>query len=187
MTAFIGLSTGRAGSRYLTALLNHVGVKTLHEQNASPCHWNGSDVRGEISAWFVTQMELSPDPRVWHFSRHPQPFVSSLMKFGFWRMNQPSIHPYLRRTGDIIGDSFRYWVDWNRRILATPTPRRTTFRIEDISREWIARLADTIGAEADTTKIDPAWNEVQEFADIPADVAAEVGDMMEELGYARAC
>ena len=200
---FLGLSTGRSGSRYLASLLNEAGIKTLHETsrpiaelleqagtgalraiNADPKY---RDVRGEVSAHFVTQVEAPLAAQVWHFSRHPQPFVSSLIKFGFWRMKAPSIHPYLRCNGDQVADSFRYWLDWNQRIMGiTQPPQRTTFRIEDLSRELIARLADTIGADADVTKIDPVWNEKQEFAAIPTDIEAEVGEMMEVLGYAQA-
>lgn len=201
-TRFIGLSTGRAGSRYLAKLLNGAGVKTLHESKSTLAvrlnHWTTDGLKatraspehrgvlGEISAHFVTQIEKPLDVQLWHFSRHPQPFVSSLIKFKFWGMNAPSIHPYLRRTGgSAVGNSFLYWVDWNRRILdAAPRPQRTTFRIEDVSRELIASLAGTIGAAVDITKIEPAWNEVQEFAEIPDVVAGEVGDMMGVLGYA---
>jgi len=181
---FLGLSTGRSGSRYLAGLLNDVGVETLHERHADLSQWNGCGALGEVSAWFVTQYEKAPSSQVWHFSRHPQPFVSSLLKFGFWGMNHPSIHPYLRRSGDQVADSFRYWVDWNRRILAIPHPLRVTFQIEDVDADLIWLLADSVGVEADTTKIAPAWNEKQEFAEIPVAVATEVREMMEELGYA---
>lgn len=181
---FIALSTGRAGSRYLAGLLNRAGVPTIHERNMTASPWTSHGALGEVTAWFVTQMEACPSAQVWHFSRHPQPFVSSLMKFGFWKMHAPAIHPYLRRTGDRISDSFRYWVDWNRRILAIPHPRRTTFRIEDVDRDLIQYLAHTIGFHADVEKIDPVWTESQEFAPIPHDVAWEVGQTMRALGYA---
>jgi len=181
---FLALSTGRAGSRYLAKLLNDVGVPTLHEKHGDLSEWNGSPALGEVSAWFVTQTEKAPDARVWHFSRHPQPFVTSLVKFGFWGMNHPSIHPYLRRSGDQIADSFLYWVDWNRRILEVPHPRRTTFRIEGLCSDLLWLLADSVGVDADTAGVVPAWNEAQDFAPIPADVAGEVGGMMEVLGYA---
>lgn len=182
---FIGLSTGRAGSRYLAELLNAVGVKTLHEVNMDAARWVGNGALGEVSAHFVTQMDRWPEARVWHFSRHPQPFVSSLMKFGFWAMNAPSIHPYLRRTGDLVADSFRYWIDWNRRILegATP-PRRVTFRIEDINADLVSWLAHAVGIEADVSKMHPGWNERREPAPIPPEVECELIPMMETLGYA---
>ena len=183
---FIALCTGRCGSRYMAKLLTQAGIATLHEKNTPDLRqWSGPGALGEVNGHFVTQMDPWPEARVWHFSRHPQPFVSSLMKFGFWAMNAPSIHPYLRRTGDQAADSFRYWVDWNRRILEIPEPRRTTFRVEDVSRELIARLAETIGHEADVEKINPSWNEAQVFAGIPADVEAEVYKMMELLDYAQ--
>ena len=183
---FIGLSTGRAGSRYLAGLLNAAGVKTLHEVHSKVAM--DADAQGEISAHFVTQMEPPIQAEVWHFSRHPQPFVSSLMKFNFWAMNAPSIHPYLRRTGDAVADSFLYWVDWNRRILdLAQHPQRTSFRIEDVNRDLIFHLAASIGVDANGEDIDLAWDERQAFAEIPASVAGEVADMMEELGYAQAC
>ena len=198
---FIGLSTGRAGSRYLAKLLNDAGVKTLHESTdllavslnemgVTALGTIGNDpkyqgVSGEISAHFVTQVEMPLDAQIWHFSRHPQPFVSSLIKFRFWNMNAPNIHPYLRRTGDLIADSFLYWVDWNARIISlAPPPQRTTFRIEDVCRDYIVFLADTINAEVDVTKIDPRWDEKQELAVIPVSVEAEVNEMMGVLGYA---
>ena len=157
---FLGLCTGRCGSRYLTSMLNASGVKTLHERNTQGLsQWAGDGAMGEINGHFVTQLDPWPEAQVWHFSRHPQPFVSSLMKFGFWRMNAPAIHPYLRRTGDLVADSFRYWVDWNRRILDIPHPRRSTFRIEDIDRDTITYLAHTIGAKVDVDAIDPKWDE----------------------------
>jgi len=183
---FLGLCTGRCGSRYLTRLLNDAGVPTLHERNTPDLsQWAGNGAVGEVNGHFVTQMDPWPEARVWHFARHPQPFVSSLMKFGFWKMNAPAIHPYLRRTGDRVADSFRYWVDWNRRILdAVQHPRRTTFRIEDVDRDLIWLLADSVGIEADIAKIDPAWDEQQDFALIPEAVAGEVDEMMRLLGYA---
>lgn len=182
---FLGLSTGRAGSRYLTAHLNAAGVKTLHEVNPSPKRTLEDGAVGEVSAHFVTTPAPPTAIKVWHFSRHPQPFVTSLIKFGFWQMNAAAIHPYLRRTGDIVADSFLYWVDWNRRILHdTNPPQRITFRIEDISYVLIRRLAASIGIEADATAAPPIWNEAQEFAPIPGSVAGEVGDVMGALGYA---
>lgn len=185
---FLGLSTGRAGSRYLAKLLNAVGVPTLHEVNSDLRGWSSPGALGEVSAHFVTQIGVQSEAQVWHFSRHPQPFVSSLLAFGFWGMHAPHIHPFLRRTGNQIADSFRYWVDWNRKILdATPTPQRTTFRIEDIDRELVVSLAAMAGVEVNGAQIEPAWNEQREFAEIPTAVESEVFDMMETLGYARAC
>jgi hypothetical protein len=183
---FLGLCTGRCGSRYLTRLLNEVGIPTLHEKNTPDLsRWAGNGALGEVNGHFVTQLDPWPKAHVWHFARHPQPFVSSLMKFGFWIMYEPAIHPYLRCTGDQVGDSFRYWVDWNRRILEIPTPRRVTFKIEDIDRDLIWLLADSIGVDADTAKIDPVWDEIQEFAEIPVDIQPEVHEMMDLLGYLR--
>lgn len=182
---FVGLSTGRTGSRYLTTMLNLAGIKTIHE------NLNGGyvapDVIGEVSAHLVTQYE-DTDAKIWHFSRHPQPFVSSLIHIGFWDINVKAIHPYLRRTGDMLADSYRYWVDWNQRILdLAPEPQRTTFKIEDVSQEMIVRLARTIGADINAEHIHPQWKDRQEFAPIPTDVEEEVFQMMEVLGYARSC
>lgn len=191
--SFIGLSTGRAGSRYFTKLLNDAGVKTTHEtgiwdvQSLSKFMDTDSDVKGEVSAHYVTQIKNPVDFRIWHFTRHPQPFVSSMLKFGFWRLDTPNIHPFLRKTGDPLSDSYRYWVDWNQRILdliKQPRQRATFFRIEDVNRDVIANLARSIGIEADTSKINPCWDEKQEFAEIPSEVEAEVYKMMEVLGYA---
>jgi hypothetical protein len=183
---FLGLCTGRCGSRYLVELLNDAGVPTLHEKNTDSLHlWNEPEAMGEINGHFVTQMDPWPEARIWHFNRHPQAFVASLIKFGFWDMDAPAIHPYLRRTGDQLGDSYRYWIDWNRRILEIPEPRRTTFRIEDISRELIVHLADTIGVEAESESALPRirWIEAQEFAEIPVDVESELYELMDLLGY----
>jgi len=170
--------------------LNAAGIPTFHEKNPDLRRWGGPNQMGEINGHFVVQMEKAgdpwPDAVIWHFSRHPQPFVTSLMKFGFWSLHAPSIHPFLRRTGKVLDDSFLYWVDWNERILRIPEPRRTTFRIEDVSRSLIADLAATIDARADVDKIAPAWNEKQDFAEIPPAVVPEVYDMMDQLGYARA-
>jgi hypothetical protein len=166
--------------------LNDAGVPTLHEKNTDSLRlWNEPEALGEINGHFVTQMDPWPEARIWHFTRHPQPFVASLIKFGFWDMDEPHIHPYLRRTGDQLGDSYRYWIDWNRRILEIPEPRRTTFRIEDISREWIVRLADMIGIEVEPEGKLPRirWIEAQEFAEIPVDVESELYEMMDLLGY----
>lgn len=183
---FIGLCTGRCGSRYLAKLLNAAGIPTFHEKNDNLRKWGGPKQLGEISGHFVSQMERDPwpDAQVWHFTRHPQPFVTSLVKFGFWSLHAPSIHPFLRRTGDIYADSFLYWVDWNRRCLAIPEPRRTTFRIEDVSRDLIARLAATIGVEPKLNGLSPAWNEKQDFAVIPDfPEVEELLSLMDELGY----
>lgn len=185
---FLGLSTGRAGSRYLAELLNKAGVRTLHEVHSDLRGWCSNGALGEVSAHFVTQMALQPEAQVWHFSRHPQPFVASLMAFGFWGMHAPHIHPFLRRTGNPVADSFRYWVDWNQKILdAAPEPQRTTFRIEDIDRNLVVRLAAMAGIEVNGAQIEPVWDEKQEFSEIPAAVEPEVFDMMETLGYARGC
>jgi hypothetical protein len=192
---FIGLSTGRAGSRYLTALLNDAGVPTSHETGIWDCESlskfmaGDGDVLGEVSAHYVTQIKshLPVDFRIWHFSRHPQPFVSSMLKFGFWDLDTPNIHPFLRKTGDPLSDSYRYWVDWNQRILdITGRNARTMFRIEDVDRDLIDMLTFRIGIDADTSKINPCWEEKQEFAEIPSEVEAEVTGMMEVLGYAVA-
>jgi len=170
----------------MAKLLNGAGMVTLHEKNTPDLRrWSGPGALGEVNGHFVTQMDPWPEARVWHFNRHPQPFVSSLMKFGFWAMNAPAIHPYLRRTGDQVADSFRYWVDWNRRILEIPEPRRTTFRVEDVTADLISLLANTVGVDADVSGITPKWNERQEFTPIPAEVEGEVIPMMETLGYAR--
>jgi hypothetical protein len=136
---------------------------------------------GEASAWFVSQ-PMWPELRIWHFSRHPQPFVTSLIRFGFWGLNNVSIHHHLRHTRDEVADSFSYWVDWNRRILDIETDHRTTFRIEDICDDLIDRLAQTVGRTS--TSMRPAWNERQEFAQIPEVVRGETVAMMQELGYA---
>ena len=184
---FIGLSTGRTGSRYLRTQLSNAGVQTMHERTDMLKSWSPANgAVGEVSAWLVTQMEQAPEAQVWHFTRHPQPFVRGLMKSGFWEMSHPNIHPFLRRTDDPIVNSFLYWVDWNQRILdGAEPPRRTTFRIEDIDADLIARLAETVGIEADTSKIEPTWREARAPMPIPAEVAGEVIPLMETLGYAR--
>jgi len=182
---FIGLSTGRSGSRYLAELLNRAGVETVHEQSRSAADWERCGAMGEVTAWLVAYMDAFPEVLVWHFSRHPQPFVSSLIGFGFWNMCHPAIHPHLRRTGDVVADSFLYWVDWNQRIIdGAPHPRRTTFRIEDVNADLISWLANAVDIDADVSGLEPAWNEKQEFASIPDEVAPEVDRMMEVLGYA---
>lgn len=181
---FLGLSTGRAGSRYLTSLLNRAGIPTIHEKNLSPPTWNAQGCLGEVSAHLVVKgPDTWPRAKVWHFSRHPQPFVTSLIKFGFWRMHAPAIHPFLQRTGNTLADSYRYWLEWNRRILEVPSDRRTTFRIEDVSPWLIHHLAETIGHTAKLDGLAPKWNERQAFAPIPDEVAEDVHAMMEALGY----
>lgn len=183
---FIGLSTGRAGSRYLAKQLSAAGVKTLHEKHLSVRGWNGGNAVGEVTAWFVAYMDQIPDAQIWHFSRHPQYFVRGLMRSGFWGMRHPNIHQFLRLTNDRVADSYLYWVDWNQRILdGADPPRRLTFRIEDINADLISWLANSIGIEAETSKIKPKWNEAREPMPIPAEVAGEVLPMMETLGYAR--
>ena len=182
---FIALSTGRSGSRYLADLLNRVGIKTLHEKTKALPVWKGGEALGEVTAQFVPRMEVYPLAQVWHFSRHPQPFAMSLLQFGFWYMANSTIHPHLRRTGNLIADSFLYWVDWNQRIMdGATTPRRTTFHIEDVNTDLLFRLGKTIGIEADVSKVNPEWNERQAFAPIPSEVEGEVFPMMEVLGYA---
>lgn len=180
---FLGLSTGRAGSRYLTRILNKAGIPACHEKTFGT-EWRERGVLGEVTAHLVVHVDRWPRAKIWHFSRHPQPFVSSLLKFGFWRLHAPSIHPYLRRTGDDLADSYRYWVDWNERLLAVPEPRRTSFRIEDVDRAVIERLAATIGEPAEVARIAPRWRERQAFAPIPRAVEPEVRAMMDRLGYA---
>ena len=184
---FIALSTGRSGSRYLTLQLCRAGIRTLHEHNADLSRWKGDGALGEVSAWFVTQLGKANGAMVWHFTRHPQPFVSSLMKFGFWNMNHPSIHPHLRRTGDLLVDSYRYWIDWNLRLLAVPKQQRITFRIEDLDYATIWLLGRSIGKDADPSRCELSWNERQAFAEIPDDVIEDLYPMMEHFGYAPRC
>ena len=182
---FLGLSTGRAGSRYFAGLMNKAGVKTLHEQQADLKHWSGDGAIGEVSAWFVSQLDDAPDTtQIWHFSRHPQPCVASNMAFGFWDRRNKSMHPFLRKTGDRIVDSFLFWVDWNKRILAVPSSRRRTFQIEAVTRELIEELSHSVGIECNAEKVDPCWNEKQVFTAIPEEVESEVFEMMGVLGYA---
>ena len=184
---FVGLSTGRAGSRYFTKLLNSAGIHAVHEASVSNANYRPEGKIGEVSAHLVTA-PLDESTRIWHFIRHPQPFVSSLIKFGFWSMHAPAIHPYLRRTGNALADSYLYWIDWNRRILdLADEPQRITFKIEDVTRETISELASSIGMSADVEKIDPRWNEKQVFAKVPNAVETELEEMMEILGYARSC
>lgn len=185
--AFLGLSTGRAGSRYLTGLLNAAGIRTIHEKTYDPPQWNGGGALGEVSAHLVVpvcEKGAWPEARVWHFTRHPQPFVTSLIAFGFWRMNARWIHPYLRRTGDLIVDSYRYWLGWNARILSVPAERRTTFRIEGFDTRILSSLANEIDCSLPAELPEIRWDERQRFAPIPDSIAASVEKMMETLGYA---
>ena len=183
---FIGLCTGRCGSRYLAEILNSAGIPTFHEKNHNLKQWAGPNMLGEISGHFVMQMDPWPEARVWHFTRHPQPFVTSLLKFGFWNLHAPTIHPFLKRTCDLVSSSFRYWVTWNQKIMEIPEPRRTTFRIEDVSRDLISDLASTIGVKVDVSKINPVWNEKQDFTEIKYESEVEntqLRGMMDLLGY----
>lgn len=127
--------------------------------------------------------EIWPTAKVWHFSRHPQPCVSSLIRNRFWLDHCPDIHPYLRRSGDESVDSFRYWIDWNRRILEVPEPRRVTFRIEDIGESVLKRLAATIDTPCSTPFAAAKWEEKQRFHPIPAAVEDELLPLMATLGY----
>jgi hypothetical protein len=182
---FLALSPGRSGSRYRTKCLGAIGIPTQHEFtrsiNGRAPQWKPvEDSVGEVSAHLVVHARLWPDAQIWHFSRHPQPFVTSMKNFKFFDFNLPDIHPYRRRSENYVVDAYRYWVDWNARILALPN--RTTFRIEDLSDELLSMLAGTIDRDP-THEIDPQWKENQEFEPLLDEVRDEVEDMMETLGY----
>jgi len=51
---FVGLSTGRAGSRYFTKLLNSAGIHAVHEASVSNANYRPEGKIGEVSAHLVT-------------------------------------------------------------------------------------------------------------------------------------
>ncbi len=189
---FLGLSTGRAGSRYLAEQLNAIGIGCVHEVTRTPPQWRQTrDIIGEVSAQLVVATKsFWPNAHVIHFYRHPAHCVAGLLEFGFWRKTVGTIHPHLADpSGDILADTYRYWLDWNLRIMALPNPA-TRFRIEDTCAAELYSVAK----DMDVTALNPDLVQVTLYVETrepapppPESVRAEVIVLAEEMGYDTQC
>lgn len=168
--AFLGVSTGRAGSTYIQRVMNRSGISCTHEQvyeahalgnnyDAVP-EWNRPEL-GEWSAQAVPFLPRLGRLHVWHQVRDPLAVLGSLVLFRLFPNGQGQSGAFIRHhfktTGQPLHDAVRYIVEWNRRIEQHATMR---WKVEDVDADLICRLGDTLGLRLARQRIDEALAEV---------------------------
>jgi hypothetical protein len=139
---FVVISTGRAGSGFVAALLTACGVPCGHEAFFTPSglqprfRWH---LRGDSSWLAVPALEEwnGAKPLVVHQVRDPREVVKSLVGIGLFRRdNDNPFAQFARRhfsvSGDEVRDAMRWWVAWNRRCAALA---HFSYRLEEIGAQ----------------------------------------------------
>lgn len=159
--AFVGVSTGRSGSRWIAEVMNRAGIACTHEQvfvaerfgphgDVAPA-WDRPEL-GEWSAQVVPLLDGVEAGRVWHQVRDPLRVVGSLMSFGLFQhpnehgLSGKFIVSRVGRTGDPLADVVRYVADWLERCDAAASLR---WRVEDVDADLLVRLGAELGVRVD--------------------------------------
>lgn len=201
---FIGVSTGRVGSKYTARVFESSGIPTTHETVYTAHHledglpdWTRPEL-GEWSAQVVPFLD-DFDGVVFHQVRHPLKVIASYLDFGLF--HNPARHGaeglFMARHANItgedpIGEASRFYWEWNRLCEAHATKR---WRVEEVSIDTIQEAAEMVGAEvhaaqirevlADTPKDmnTRARDNSVDWSDIPDDWRPRVENMAERYGY----
>jgi hypothetical protein len=159
---FVVVSTGRAGSVWLSEVLCRAGIPTTHEQHytakqyaktgGKPSAWNRGDGIGEVTAQIVPFLDDVQAGRVWHQVRHPLPCIGSLVGFGLFHPTNEhgAAGELIRRYCDLEGDQKRnaakFWCDWNERCEQHADRR---WQVEQVDVDLIHSLGEDVGIDID--------------------------------------
>lgn len=143
------ISTGRAGSRFLSAALSDAGLACGHELFFSAEGYRRRLRFAADSSWLaVPYLEAGQVaiPHVIHHVRHPLDVISSFRGMGFWNDGyggpwRAHADRHFARTGDPLRDAMRFWVQWNERCEALASYR---FRLEDKDTE-LPKILEELG------------------------------------------
>ena len=134
---FVFVSTGRAGSNFISRFLTEVGIPTSHEGFFHPegikkrLHYQGD--ASWLAVPFIEDAILSTNIKIIHHVRHPLEVIRSLKGINFFNgIKDTKIIRFASRnfqiTGDEIIDCVRWWNEWNLRCEKISD---LTFKIED--------------------------------------------------------
>ncbi len=166
MLKFIVVGTGRCGTGYIANVLTRAGIPCGHEWIYCPAYRRssrGSEIIGDSSAQAVPFVP-DFDGYVLHQVRHPLRVIGSFI--GFELFKDYRVHgddgdfmaQHFTFTGNEMYDVMRYYVEWNTRCERPD--RYLRYKLEDIDRALVRRLADAIGEPVDDAAIDQALTEV---------------------------
>jgi hypothetical protein len=135
---FVFVSTGRAGSKFISEFLSRIGIPTAHERFfTSTGIRKGLFYKGD-SSWqavpYIEKKSVHKNFIVLHHVRHPLDVISSSLGSNFFSGTQDS--PFTRFAsnnfqliGDEMIDNVRWWVEWN---LRCENISCFSFKIEEI-------------------------------------------------------
>jgi hypothetical protein len=155
---FIVVGTGRCGTRYIAEQLTQAGISCGHEWVYLP-HARRTPhiaILGDSSAQAAPFVPDFPG-FVFHQVRHPLKVIGSFLGFGLFhddRQFGPDgdfMARHFRFTGDVLGDTMRYYVEWNTRCERSA--RYLRCRVEDVDHDLLQRIAGAIGVEVDDRAI----------------------------------
>ncbi len=148
---FVFVSTGRAGSKFISEFLSRIGIPTAHERFfTSTGIRKGLFYKGDSSWQAVPYIEkniVHKNCIVLHHVRHPLDVISSSIVSKFFSGTQDS--PFTRFAsnnfqllGDEMLDNVRWWVEWN---LRCENISCFTFKIEEIEF-YFEKILDILNA-----------------------------------------
>lgn len=155
--SFIILSTGRAGSGYVSKLLTEAGIPTGHEASYNLAGYRRTKLMGE-SSWlalpFVEEGVYSPETTFYHQVRHPLKVIGSLVNGEMQRYKEylEFQYNYLPMGSDAsyLDYSARFVYEWNNRIEQITKVR---WRVEDIDFNTIQMIAYNEGLTLDRPRV----------------------------------
>lgn len=165
MLRFIVVGTGRCGTGYISQILTRMGIPCGHEWVYSPHPRRNPhiEILGDSSAQAVPFVP-DFDGFVFHQVRNPLQVIGSFIGFNLfkdYRWHGPDgefMAQHFHFTGDELGDAMRYYVEWNQRCERQD--RYFRYKVEDIDRAMLRRMADLIGVRVEDSAIDQALREV---------------------------
>lgn len=169
------LSTGRAGSRYISEVLAKAGIPCGHEHYYSPLRQHRSPYLVESSWLALPRVESGHfQGTCFHQVRHPLATISSFMN---GQMQSNAAKPYaafqkINVSADIewpeVG-TFDEWLrftveyveDWNRRCGEQAKVRGGfTYRVEDIGEEVVKEIGEAAGVQVSGRQVQDALRAV---------------------------
>ena len=190
---FLGVSTGRAGSVWVSKVFNRAGLKCSHEQvyNARRFHngqpsWNTPGRLGEWSAQAVPFLEDYTGV-VFHQVRHPLKVIASYVHRGTFE--SPSVEArfiidHSGVSGSPVEMAARFWVVWNRLCEKRADVR---WRLETFDAATLEKAGDMLGVPvinptealgvppANTSPAPPlVWDDIPNRSEV-SELAAEYG------------
>ncbi len=154
--SFIILSTGRAGSGYISKLLTEAGIPTGHEVSYNLSGYRGKEFEGE-SSWlalpYVEEGIYPPDCTFYHQVRNPLYVIGSLINGEMQKYKEylDFQEQYLPRNDDedYLEYCARFVYEWNNRIEKITSIR---WRVEDVDMNTLQTIAFSSGLKLDRDK-----------------------------------